>query len=126
MTAETLKIINDTLTTAGIHYEFGQWNSDVVYPYFVGEYAEITASPEDSHVESSFTLVGFSREAWVDLETAKDTIERIFADKTLIADSGNGVSISYAGSTIIPTGDAELKRIEINLTIDEWKVNIYG
>lgn len=58
---------------------------------------------------------------WIGLENAKEAIERNFS-KTAILPNGNGIAVSYGGALIIPTGDAELKRIQINLTIKEWRV----
>lgn len=124
MTADVLKLISDRLAAAGINYEFGEWNSDIVYPYFVGEYSEPEPITEDGLQEADFTLNGFSRSSWLVLETAKQTIEQTFSNCTLILDNGSGVDVSYGGSLIIPTGDAELKRIQISLKIKEWKVNV--
>ena len=126
MKIETLKFINDTLVDGGINYEFGEWTSDVVpSPYFVGEYEEFESITEDGLQEISFLLTGTTRGSWLDLERAKDTIEKLFSKttgKTAILDSA-GVAIFYDRALIIPTGDAELKRIEIRLTIKEWSVN---
>lgn len=122
MTAEVLKFISDQLTAAGINYEFGEWNSDIIYPYFVGEYQETPPSSEDGLQETTFILNGFSRTTWEELEAAKTTIENLFTYKTSILSNGSGVDVSYSGSLVIPTGDAELKRIQINLTIKEWRV----
>ena len=124
MTKEVLKFISDKLTKSKINYSFGEWTSDIVYPYFVGEYVDFGAANEDGLYESDFTLIGFSRDAWLTLEKARETIEKLFADCTTILKNGSGVDISYSGCRIIPTGDDELKRIEINLKIKEWKVTI--
>lgn len=40
-----------------------------------------------------------------------------------MVEDGSAVAIFYAGSIIVPTGDGELKSIQINLHIKEWKVN---
>jgi hypothetical protein len=123
MTKDVLNFVSTTLDLAGINYEFGEWTSDIVYPYFVGEYQEISPTTEDGLHEATFILVGFSRGSWLDLENAKEKIERVFSNTTAILDNGSGLAVFYAGSMIVPTGDAELKRIEIRLDIKEWKVN---
>lgn len=123
MTIESLKFISDALTGAGINYEFWEWSSDVVYPYFVGEYSENEPVNEDGMQESEFILNGFTRGAWLDLETAKAKIEKLFSNNTSILPNGNGLAIFYIGSFVLPTGDEELKKIEIHLRIKEWKVN---
>lgn len=123
MTQETLKFISDSLAGAGINYEFAQWSGEIVYPYFVGEYSESEPMTEDGLLVSTFVLNGFSRSTWLALEQAKETIEKLFSNSVQVLSSGNGVCIFYAGSIIIPENDPELKRIQINLTIKEWKVN---
>lgn len=123
MTIETLKFIADALESIGINYEFGQWSSEVVYPYFVGEYTESEPLTEDGLHEADFMITGFSRGAWLDLEQAKEKIERLFRNNVHLLPSGNGLAVFYAGAFITPQNDAELKSMQINLRIKEWKVN---
>lgn len=125
MRIETLGFISETLVNGGINYEFGEWTSDEIPSvYFVGEYEEIEPETEDGLQEVSFLLTGFTRGKWLELEQAKDTIEKLFSKtvgKTAILDHA-GIAIFYDRALIVPTGDAELKRIEIRLTIKEWSV----
>lgn len=124
MTDAALKIINDELTGAGLHYEFGVWNSDVVYPYFVGEYTETESMNEDGLQESTFILNGFTKGTWLELETAKQTIAELFPSvggKSQIASDGTAVAIFFSDGFSIPTGNAELKRLQVNLRIKEWR-----
>ena len=127
MSKQVLKIISNAMTDLGLEDGFGVYSGDpVVYPYFVGEYTETESTTEDGLQETSFLLTGFSRESWQALEDAKERIENFFnqvSGKTVITDKGSAVAIFYAGSMIVPTGDAELKSIQINLGIKEWKVN---
>lgn len=126
MSVAALKFISDSLKSLGINYDFGEWASEVVYPYFVGEYQESPQMNEDGMQETTFLLTGFSRGSWLQLETEKEKIENHFnkvGGKTVITASGAAVAIFYANSLIVPTGDAELKKIQINLIIKEWKVN---
>lgn len=121
----TLKFIKDSLIEAGINYEFGEYTaSPIQYPYFVGEYEEIEPNSEDGLQVIAFIITGFHRGSWFELEKAKENIEKIFSKttgKTAILDSA-GVAIFYDRALIVPTGDEELKRIEIRLTIKEWSV----
>lgn len=126
MSKESLKIIKDAMKALGLNYSFMEWNGKPVYPYFVGEYQETPPLNEDGLQESTFLLTGFSRESWLALENAKEKIETYFnkvGGRTVIADSGSAVAVFYSNSLVIPTGDAELKKIQINLDIKEWKVN---
>lgn len=127
MSKDVLKIISDTMVFLGLEYGFAEYAADpVVYPYFVGEYTETEGFTEDGLQESSFLLTGFSRGTWLELEEARERIENYFnrvSGLTVITDSGSGVAIFYAHSLVVPTGDAELKKVQINLTIKEWKVN---
>lgn len=126
MSVAALKIISDSLQSLGINYEFGVWTSDAVYPYFVGEYQETPPMNEDGMQETTFLLTGFSRGSWLQLEEAKEKIEAHFnkvGGKAVIADNGSAVAVFYSSSLVIPTGDAELKKIQINLVVKEWSVN---
>ena len=127
MTKNALKIINKAMKTLGLEYGFIRYNKKpVVYPYWVGEYQENTPVDESGHSTSSFSMTGFHRGSWEDLETQKERIEDYFnkvSGKTVIAEDGSAVAIFYANSLIVPTMDAELKRIQINLDVHEWSVN---
>lgn len=126
MTTDFLKIISDAMEEIHLNYEFMEYASDIVYPYFVGEYQETEPLSEDGLQECTFILTGFSRTTWSALEEAKSKIENYFnkiAGKTVIAESGNAVAIFYSTSFPVQTGDAELKKIQINLTVKEWMVN---
>lgn len=123
MTQESLAYINTTLTSAGINYEFMEWTSELVYPYFVGEYSEPEPMNEDGMQESTFMITGTTDGTWLSLEEAKAIIERELCNKTAILSNGNGIAVSYSGSLVVPTGNERMKRIQINLLIREWKVN---
>jgi hypothetical protein len=126
MTKSTLKIIKKAMDTLGLEYCFMRYNKPkVVYPYWVGEYQENPPVSESGHSTSTFMLTGYHRGEWADLETQKERIENYFnkvSGKTVMAEDGSAVAIFYANSLIVPTGDAELKRIQINFDIHEWSV----
>lgn len=126
MTTDVLKLISGGMTALKLNYAFAEWKGAAVYPYFIGEYQETPTVTEDGLQEADFILTGFTRGSWADLEAAKEKIENYFnkvSGKTAIASSGNAVAIFYGNSLVVPTGDAELKRIEIHLEVKEWKVN---
>ena len=55
---------------------------------------------------------------------AKEKIENYFhtINGHIVTTPDSAVAIFYAHSLVIPTDDAALKKIEIHLTIKEWKV----
>jgi hypothetical protein len=126
MSIAALKVISDGMESLNLAYGFGVYSGNpVVYPYFVGEYTETEPTTEDGLQETSFLLTGFSRESWLALEQAKEKIENYFnkvSGKTVITDNGSAVAVFYANALIVPTGDAELKRMQINLAVKEWSV----
>lgn len=121
MTIEGLKYINGILSSL-TNYEFGQWSTmPVPYPYFVGEYNEVGSDTEDGQFETTFILTGTTRDSRLELESVKEKIEKAF-NKTAILPNGNGIAVFYMNSITVPTDNAELKRIQINLQVKEWKV----
>lgn len=126
MTIQVLKIISEDMTDNGINYELGSWTGDIVYPYFVGEYQEIPITSESGMQETTFLLTGFTRGSLLELEEAKEKIKKVYNKvhgKRAIAETGDAVAIFYETSLNIPTGDAELKKIQITLSIKEWSVS---
>lgn len=129
MTIKPLSIVSEALASLGIEYGFGVYSGNaagqIVYPYFVGEYTESTPLNEDGLQEATFMLTGFHRGTWEELETAKAKIENYFnkvSGKTVMADDGSAVIIFYDSALIIPKEDAQLKSIQINLSVQEWSV----
>ena len=126
MTKNALKIIKEAMKSLGLEYGFVRYaKRPIVYPYWVGEYQEGTPTDESGHSTSSFLLTGFHRGEWENLETQKERIADYFnkvSGKTVMAEDGSAVAIFYANSLIVPTMDAELKRIQINLDVHEWSV----
>lgn len=122
MTIESLKYVNNALTDAGIAYEYERWESDLIYPYFVGEYTEPEMENEDGLQESTFIITGTTDGTWLSLEEVKETIKKEICDKTAILPNGNGIAVFFAGSMKVPTGNERMKRIQINLLIKEWEV----
>ena len=124
MTQSALKVIKDAMADLGIAYSFMEYKGNE-YPYFVGEYTESPQPNEDGLQETTFLLTGFSRTTWGELESAKAKIKKKFhqSDGLLVTTDEGVVAIFYENGLVVPTGDAELKRIQINLLIKEWSVN---
>lgn len=127
MSKNLLKVVSDGMAELGLEYEFGEYTKKrIVYPYFVGEYTETEPTTEDGLQETTFMLTGFSRDTWLTLENAKEQIENYFNKvygKTVMVDDGSAVAVFYGNALVVPTGDEELKKIQINLLCKEWRVN---
>ena len=121
---EKLKFISEQLEAIGVPYEFGQWSSEVVYPYFVGEITEEPTTTEDGLESSTMLLTGFTRGEYLELETIKEKIKRHFHPAHGLRGwvGETAIVVFFDGSFYVPTGEADLKRIQINLQIKEWKV----
>lgn len=125
MNIATLKYVADLMESIGIPYDFMDWGKDEMPDtYFIGEYIESPSLTleENGFQEITFILRGFTRkEEWLVLEQAKAKIEANVG-KTAILGDGTGIAVFYESAMLVPTGDAELKSIKINLKIQEWKV----
>ena len=125
MTQDAIKLIADARRDMGLAYDLDRY-SGTADPYFVGEYQENEAFTEDGLQETTFLITGFSRKGSLELEEAKAKIRQYFnrvSGKTVITNEGSAVAIFYAHALIVPTNDAELKRMQINLNVKEWTVN---
>ena len=120
---DNLAFINEQMGIIAVPYEFGEWSSAITYPYFVGEITETPTMTEDGFEESDFILTGFHRGEMITLLTAKERIKKHFDPIYGLrgeTDSG-AIAVFFDGFFPVPTGEAGLKKIQINLKIKEWK-----
>ena len=124
MTTEAIAYIGDCLESLNIPYEFGDWKSDFIFPYFVGEYMETAPLDEDGKEEGTFMITGITDQSYLTLEAVKETIKKEFPDigRTDILESGSAIFIAYDTGNRIPTAEQGLERIQINLSVKEWRV----
>lgn len=117
------KFIDDQMAAIAVPYELGEWTSDIIYPYFVGEFTEFPVGTEDGAEETEVLLSGFNRGNYSDLVKINDKIKKHFPQNGgLCAKTGSGsIAVFFDGSSQIPTNEAGLKKIQINLRIKEWK-----
>ena len=118
-----LKFINEQMALLQIPYEFMEWTQPVKYPYTVGEYADIPTLNEDGSEESSFILTITTRGKWIELEEIKNKIKKHFPPVFGLrgkTDSGS-IAVFFSDAFPVPTGEADLKRLQINLSIKQWK-----
>ena len=121
---EKLKFINEQMDIIAVPYEFGEWSSEIKYPYFVGEITEDPPNTEDGRESSTMLLTGFHRGKMIDLLTVMEKIKSHFSPiHGLRGQTGSGgtIAVFFDGYFIIPSGEADLKKIQINLKIYEWK-----
>ena len=120
-----LNFINQEMDFLEIPYEFGEWESEIQYPYFVGE----LPSPESIETEDGkeeFTLIisGFNRGKVSVLEEIRKQIKAhfdpIYGLRGRTQDGGT-IVVYYNGAYYPPTGEMKLKKIEIQLKILYWK-----
>ena len=123
MTEQSIEFIGKELSKIGINYEFGMYtDEEIKYPYWIGEYIEVGESAEDGMDETTFILTGTSRKSLKELESEKQKIRDLFREKVAILENSNGIAIYYINAFTVPTDDIDIRRLQINLTIKEWKV----
>lgn len=124
MSITVLNYVDALMTRLNIPYAFMRWVTEPPDMYFVGECDELamTEKEENGRQDTNVILRGFTRKNWLLLEEARAKIEKSAPYTAILAD-GTGIAVFYEGATVVPTFDAELKSIKINLTIQEWKVN---
>ncbi len=118
-----LGIFAEEMNMLGVPYEFMMWTSDVQYPYFVGEYSETTPTTEDGYKASTILVTGTTRGSWLELQQYKELIENHFPSVFGLrkaAEDGT-VVFYYANAFPVDTGEADLKRIQINIDVKEWR-----
>lgn len=120
---DKLGFINEQMDILAVPYELEEWTGDVVYPYSVGEVTESPTTTEDGYEESTLVLTLFHRGKYMILENIKESIKKHFDPNYGLRssiDSGT-IAVFYDGAFPVPTGEAELKRMQVNLLIKEWK-----
>ena len=118
-----LKFIKEQMDILAIPYEFGEWTSNIQYPYFVGEITETDPATEDGLEESYIILTGFHRGKYINLEQIKEKIKKHFHPIHGLrgeTDSGS-IAVFFGGAFFVPTGEADLKKIQITLNMKQWK-----
>lgn len=123
MIETALGIAKDELNKIDVPYEFMRWTSSNTDIYWVGEYTETPTDAEDGYEEGTLLLTGTTKNLWSVLmkhrAKIKDHFSKVGGLRT--ATDVGAVVIFYEHSFPVPTGDANLKRIQVNLHIKMWK-----
>ena len=123
MIEKALDIAKTELNNIGVPYEFMRWTSQVEDRYWIGEYTETSTDTEDGYEEGTLLLTGTTRKTWLELMDDRSKIKDHFPKEYgLRIPIENGVVVFfYENSFPVDTGEADLKRIQINLHIKMWK-----
>lgn len=118
------EFIDKQMELIGIPYEFLEWTQDISYPYFTGEQStpeEI--STEDGREITDLIITGWHRGKKITLHECNEKIKKHFHPvHGLRGETEEGVIIVfYEGGFFVPSGEADLHKIEIHLKILEWK-----
>ena len=91
--------------------------------YFVGDFSEVPSTTAEENGMRPVTVIlrGYTRGDMLSLFVAAGKIEKSCA-KTEILPDGTGIAVFYDSAMAVPTGDAELKSIKINLNMQIWRV----
>jgi hypothetical protein len=118
-----LGLAKDHLQIIDIPYEFMRFTDTVKDRYWVGEFTETPTDTEDGYGEGTLLLTGTTRKTWSVLMQDRATIEDHFPKEggLRIPTDNGGVEFYHDNSIPVPTGEAELKRMQINLHIKSWK-----
>ena len=122
---ELLNFVQQEMNSLNIPYEFEVWTAPVQYPYFVGDLIEVEGNSEDGFEEKTLIITGTTTGTWLELLQTEEMIKQAFppvGGLRAILDDGSGVVLQYATALPLPTGEADLKRIEIRVTVKMWKV----
>lgn len=117
-------IIAAEMCDLGLNYDFMECNTRMIqYPYWVSEPSGSPITTEDGYEETTVILTGTTNGTWLELEQAREKIQKRFHPISgLHAPTDDGaVAIYYNNGFMVPTGEANLKRIQINLQCKEWR-----
>lgn len=111
------------MTLIAAPYAFGEWASKVTYPYGVGEITEEPIITEDGAETSTLIITFWNRGSYLVLEEIKAKIKKHFHPiYGLRSDTDSGsITVFFDSAFPVPSGEDELKKIQINLKIKEWK-----
>ena len=124
MIEKILGIITSEMNIIDVPYAFMRWASNTKPDrYWIGEYSETPTNTEDGYKEFTVMLTGTANGSWLELSQDRGKIEDHFSVVGGIRKTTElgAVVIFYENSFPVPTGDANLKRFQVNLRIKAWK-----
>lgn len=112
-------------TDLGLNYQFGEYLPDGdSYPetFWVGEYYESEVTTEDGMSQYDLVLTGTVFGMFGRLEADKKKIKDkfILGYRSMIPEGS--IYVNYGGMNFVPSQDPGIKRAEVTLSVQEWKV----
>jgi len=117
---ELLSFIAGKMNQHEIPYEFGEWSSEVKYPYCVGTFSANDYRFEDNCISGTLTVDIWSRESKLQAVQTADRIAEIFRDLQEVS-GGSAFYIRFMNADAIPSGEMDLFRISMKLFCSKWK-----
>ena len=117
-----LNFINKEMDDLNIPYEFGEWNKEHQFPFFVGEISENVNQDEDGKSEYDFTLTGTDKMTTINMLDINEKIKSKYNNGYKTMFNGGGIVIIYENMLFIPSVNENIKRIQINLKIKLWEI----
>ena len=90
------------------------------YPYMTYEYYETNVTNEDGGTDGELLCEIWTRNSFAELIDIKEKLKDYFKQKNIMVDN-NVCHFDYVSSTPEDTGDAELKKLQVNIMTKYWK-----
>lgn len=107
MRVATMEYVSSLINGTGVSCQYMRWNGMLPETYWTWEYTEVPSMTltENGYQETTVILRGFTSGDWLQLEEAKEKIEKACGITAILKD-GTGVAVSYDSAMVVPTGDA--------------------
>lgn len=112
-----LTVLKNEFDSMNIPYTFDEWDREIELPQFIGEISEVPTTDEDGKNEYSFILTGYAT-SYSELFTFAEQLRNKYKIPYIV----DKVVIKYDNMTTIDNGTEDLKQIQVNLTIKDWRM----
>lgn len=90
------------------------------YPYLTYEYFENDTTHEDGRTQGELLCEIWTRKQYAELIDIKEKLKEFFKQKNIKVDN-NVYHYDYASSSPEDTGDSELKKLQVSISVNYWK-----
>ncbi len=119
MELELLAAFKSALDSLGVEAAFRAYTGDK-YPYLTYEYYETDTTHEDGGTKGEMLCEIWTRNTFAELIDIKEKLKGFFKQRNIKVNN-NVYHFDYVSSTPEDTGDAELKKLQVNIAIRYWK-----